>query len=279
MAARSQLDVEALHFGYNATEHIVQPEATRMGFVQRDEVALHLLVAGGIRVHFATGDVHELRPQAIMVSWGGPPHRAEWLERDTHLFGVTVPLPWVLGWPLAATFRRRLLEGKPLSIPAPGDTEIAAFRRWAHDLGSRDAESADIALLEIQARLRRFARDWEAQAGASQAPNVKGRVAAMLRYLHEHRAEAVQLGEVARHFGYSAPRFTQVFQRATGETPSSFLAHCRVAQAQALLLTTDWPMARIAESSGFGSVSQFHAVFRRQCGQTPSGYRATGRRT
>jgi hypothetical protein len=187
MPSRRQLAVEALHFGYNATEHIVQPDATRMGFVQRDEVALHLLVAGGVRVHFATGDVHDLRPQALMVSWGGPPHRAEWRERDTHLFGVTVPLPWVLGWPLPESFRRLLLDGKPLSIPAPGEAEVATFRRWVRDLQAGDAEAGEIALLEIQARLRRFARDWQGQAGAAQAP-VGGRRRGYRR-IRQHPAE------------------------------------------------------------------------------------------
>ena len=53
-----------------------------------------------------------------------------------------------------------------------------------------------------------------------------------------------------------------------------YLAQHRVAHAQRLLLTTDASVAAIGLDCGFGSASQFYAVFKRACGVAPGAYRA-----
>jgi len=46
-----------------------------------------------------------------------------------------------------------------------------------------------------------------------------------------------------------------------------------------MLATTDAKMIDVAMDSGFGSVSQFHALFKIRCGCTPRAYRINLRTT
>jgi transcriptional regulator GlxA family with amidase domain len=48
----------------------------------------------------------------------------------------------------------------------------------------------------------------------------------------------------------------------------------RIDRAKALLERSDWPLARVAERAGFGSLDALHRAFRKRLGATPTEYRA-----
>lgn len=78
---------------------------------------------------------------------------------------------------------------------------------------------------------------------------------------------------LAERAGMSERTFSRVFQKETGVGPASFVELARVDRAKALLETSDWPLARVAERSGFGSVEALHRAFNRKVGATPGEYR------
>jgi hypothetical protein len=92
-----------LNFDFRCDRTILQPQHTTKAFVRRDEIALHLLERGAVRVVYASGDCVDLAPGRLMVSWGAMPHRPEWLERDTTILCLIIPLAWVLRWQLPTT--------------------------------------------------------------------------------------------------------------------------------------------------------------------------------
>ena len=59
---------------------------------------------------------------------------------------------------------------------------------------------------------------------------------------------------------------------------NDYISECRVSHAKALLATTDTKVLEIAMDSGFGSISQFHEIFKRLCGCTPRAFRMSLRR-
>ena len=67
--------------------------------------------------------------------------------------------------------------------------------------------------------------------------------------------------------------FSRAFQRETSLTPAAFVELARVDRAKALLESSDWPLARIAERSGFGSLDGLHRAFQKRVGVTPGEYR------
>ena len=78
---------------------------------------------------------------------------------------------------------------------------------------------------------------------------------------------------LADRAGMSERTFSRVFLKETGVGPASFVEMARIDRAKALLETSDWPLARLAERSGFGSVEALHRAFNKRVGVTPGEYR------
>jgi len=81
------------------------------------------------------------------------------------------------------------------------------------------------------------------------------------------------LPRLAERAGMSERTFSRAFQRDAGLTPAAFVELARVDRAKALLEASDWPLARIAEQSGFGSLDGLHRAFQKRVGATPGEYR------
>ena len=64
-----------------------------------------------------------------------------------------------------------------------------------------------------------------------------------------------------------------VFKQYKGVSPINYLISKRVECAKELLETTNYPIAQIAESSGFSSQSYFSQVFKKATNMSPNEYR------
>lgn len=83
----------------------------------------------------------------------------------------------------------------------------------------------------------------------------------------------LSLPALAARAGMTERTFSRVFQKDTGVTPAAFVEMARVDRAKALLETSDWTLARVAERAGFGSLDALHRAFLRRLGATPGDYR------
>lgn len=83
----------------------------------------------------------------------------------------------------------------------------------------------------------------------------------------------LSLSVLAKRAGMTERTFSRVFRQETGVTPVAFVEAARVDRAKALLETSDWPLARVAERSGFGSLDALHRAFQKRVGITPGAYR------
>jgi transcriptional regulator GlxA family with amidase domain len=81
------------------------------------------------------------------------------------------------------------------------------------------------------------------------------------------------LPQLAARAGMTERTFSRVFQKETGTTPGAFVELARVDRAKALLETSDWPLARVADRAGFGSLDGLHRAFQKRLGVTPGDYR------
>jgi transcriptional regulator GlxA family with amidase domain len=84
---------------------------------------------------------------------------------------------------------------------------------------------------------------------------------------------ALSVPELAARAAMSERTFSRVFQKETGVGPAAFVEIARVNRAKALLETSDWPLARVAERAGFGGVEGLHRAFNKRVGVTPGDYR------
>jgi AraC-like DNA-binding protein len=96
-------------------------------------------------------------------------------------------------------------------------------------------------------------------------------------YAHDHAAECLMIGDVARQVNLSTPHFSRTFKKRTGMSFTEYVTHLRVAKAKTLLLDGNLRVTDVAQAAGFESIPHFNRVFRRCVGQNPTAYRAAKR--
>jgi AraC-like DNA-binding protein len=109
-----------------------------------------------------------------------------------------------------------------------------------------------------------------------QLPPVRStpRVVAVRDYLDEHALRRLTLHEVARDVGASVRWISQQFPRQFGFSPYEYVTRRRLAQAIALLTTTDMKMSAVADAVGFKDKTALFRQFARILGTTPGSVRA-----
>lgn len=103
--------------------------------------------------------------------------------------------------------------------------------------------------------------------------DVSPKISEAKQYILAHRQEPISLNEVSEQMGLSAPYFSSLFKKETGQNFTSFLQAARIDDAKKLLHNTKRDIAQIAYDTGFGSLTHFNRVFRQLTGQSPRDYR------
>jgi AraC-like DNA-binding protein len=99
-------------------------------------------------------------------------------------------------------------------------------------------------------------------------------IIAALQYVEGHLSDpALAVTGIARHVELHPNYLSSLFTEHTGQRLSRFIALRRIEQAQTLLLTTQWPIKRVARETGHANPNWFSFVFRALVGTTPGEYR------
>jgi AraC-like DNA-binding protein len=243
---------------------------------QHDDLEINLVAEGGTMLYLFGGVPVEVGPGGVAAFWAAVPHQLV-ANSATRVHWIYVPFAEFLRWGLPDSLVSRLLSGTPLvSAPSAAQaTDPATFAQWANDLASGQPERHRIAMLEVEARVRRLAlgalgepvRHYTAGAPALR------QVIAMVQHIAEHFREPVTVADIAAaaqlHPSYAMAQFRKVVHTTVGD----YLTRCRLAEARRLLVTTDLPIAHVASVSGFGSVSRFYTAFTSACGVPPARFR------
>ncbi len=140
-----------------------------------------------------------------------------------------------------------------------------------------EADCSPQIALAVARNLVLFMRRPGGQTQYSAGLNVQAAASPKLRRLiSEVTADPVgdlSLPALADRAGMSERTFFRTFQREAGLTPAGFVEAARVDRAKAFLEASDWPLARIAERAGFGSLAALHRAFQKRVGATPGEYR------
>lgn len=97
-------------------------------------------------------------------------------------------------------------------------------------------------------------------------------------YIELHFREKVTLQRLSAISGYHPTYFSELFRKFTGETYIERLISLRINYAKALL-SRGFSVTDACFESGFGSLSNFLAVFKEKCGMPPSEYRKKHKKT
>ncbi len=92
-------------------------------------------------------------------------------------------------------------------------------------------------------------------------------------YMEMHFREDISLAAVAAEVGYHPAYFSELFKRATGETFMDSLTKLRIGYARSML-AGGFSVSDACFLSGFGSLSNFSATFKKHLGTSPGAYKA-----
>ena len=92
-------------------------------------------------------------------------------------------------------------------------------------------------------------------------------------FMQRNISNPITLGDIAKSVNFSPVYFHRAFRSYTGRTPHAYLLEKRLEAAKMYLITTDYPMDKIAEKCGFSSHSYFDYQFKKAYAITPSEFR------
>jgi AraC-like DNA-binding protein len=249
---------------------------------RHDDIEINVVAAGSLHYRFGARPI-TVPAGATSVFWAALPHQLVAAAPGSTTHWLTVPLEVVLRWRTGEDLVAELLSGVPLLTAASAghdaDRAVLALQipRWALDLASGEPQLRSIALLEIEAFLRRVLRQarWLPPEAAAADPVTKSRsrAATMAATVATRCREPLTVEDVAAAVHLSPQYAMTVFRAATGTTIGAYLTLCRVAEAQRLLVTTGLTVPTIAHAAGFGSVSRLYAAFAAAGLPAPAAYR------
>lgn len=101
----------------------------------------------------------------------------------------------------------------------------------------------------------------------------QARLQTMMQYIHDHYTEELTLEAIAASASISKSGALHIFQSGIHISPVSYLIQYRLAQAAALLYTTQKTVSAIADDTGFTSAGYFCRKFRQYYHMSPNEYR------
>lgn len=99
-------------------------------------------------------------------------------------------------------------------------------------------------------------------------------VAVALQFIRENHWRGIDVSDVLKVSALSRRVLDKRFRSTLGRTPHQEILRLRLGRVKRMLAETELPLAEIAARCGFENPEYMPVVFRRETGQTPSGYRA-----
>ncbi|MBR5598155.1 MAG: helix-turn-helix transcriptional regulator [Lachnospiraceae bacterium] len=93
------------------------------------------------------------------------------------------------------------------------------------------------------------------------------------RYIDTHYKENITLDQLAEVCHVSKYHLAHAFTEEYGISPINYLISKRITEAEHLLITTDFSLSLISNTTGFSSPSYFAQIFKKQKGMSPTEYR------
>ncbi|HTB23376.1 MAG TPA: helix-turn-helix domain-containing protein [bacterium] len=248
-----------------------------------------LLIERGQGVWLMSGTNTTLKAGSLIVFWAVRPHQLIKASDNLVLHWLTMPLTVFVEWRLPEIFTKSILAGRVFLEP---DKTMFPFDRrslenWHRDLRDPDQERQRLALLEIEARLRRLAITFhDEKAPRGQELSTSGtfnhhyfdKISQIADFVSKNFSQPMPVVDIAKHINMHPASATKLFKKICGMSLMQYITQHRIFHAQRLLMSTDMKIVDVALDSGYQSASRFYAAFKDFCGLSPQEYRHSVRK-
>jgi AraC family transcriptional regulator, arabinose operon regulatory protein len=261
---RRLLVTDAGYFPHAATHGRVRPNGAKQTIV-----ILCIQWAGWFEVDGSRAAVRE--GQALVIPKGVP-----------HSYGADAQRPWTI-WFLHAAgddvddFTEMVCgaDGAPAVVDVRDVHSAAAFIEAA--VRSMESDETHASLYEAAGAAWRMFTALCSDRLRGPASSTD-RVTLVQDYIRDNLAARTPVGELARLAGLSSSHFSTLFKSSTGIGVVEYRRRLRIARARELLLTTDEPVAIVAQAVGYDDAFYFTREFRAINGASPTEFRRRGGR-
>ncbi|GGF50843.1 helix-turn-helix domain-containing protein [Echinicola rosea] len=242
---------------------------------RHNEIEINFFPEVGI-TYLIQGNKVVVPPKKLTVFWGLIPHQIIDFNNDKPYYVCTVPFSLFLEWKLSVPFVDRLLKGDVLFEASEERSKYDEylFKNWLADINVNEA--AEVALLEIHARLRRMSignYSSEKKEYPSLQSNEISQVERIAIFIAQNYSDPIKVSSIGQAVGLNPDHANSIFKRTFGSTLSEYITEERISHAQRKLVATDKSITDIAFDCGFNSISRFNAAFLKINGCTPREFR------
>jgi len=96
-------------------------------------------------------------------------------------------------------------------------------------------------------------------------------------FIREHATGGIRVDDILEVVPTSRRRLERLFKSLLGRSPADEIRRVRIERARHLLSSTELPVPRVAEASGFATGEYLATVFKQATGMTPLKFRAATR--
>ena len=93
------------------------------------------------------------------------------------------------------------------------------------------------------------------------------------QYIYDHFSMNITLECVSEQIGFNPAYFSTLFKKETGKNFLEYVTELRMQKAKNYLMQTDYDIAEIASSVGYGDLKYFSKLFKKNTGLSPSEFR------
>ncbi|HTA17382.1 MAG TPA: helix-turn-helix domain-containing protein, partial [bacterium] len=232
-----------------------------------------LLIERGQGTWQMSGKMVTLKAGSLAVFWAVRPHQLMKSSDNLVLHWLTMPLTVFVEWRLPENFAKLLLAGgvyvEPDKAMFPFDRH--SLENWHHDLVDPDRERQRLALLEIEARLRRMALTFhdEKATNSKELPSAGtfnhhyfDKISQIADFVSKNFSQPMPVVDIAKHINMHPASATKLFKKICGMSLMQYITQHRIFHAQRLLMSTDMKIVDVALDSGYQSASRFYAAFK-----------------
>ncbi|GAB3657329.1 helix-turn-helix domain-containing protein [Echinicola sediminis] len=242
---------------------------------RHNEIEINYFPEIGI-TYLIQGNKVVVPPKKLTVFWGLIPHQIIDFTNDKPYYVCTVPFSLFLEWKLSVPFVDKLLKGDVLFEASKERSKYDEylFKNWLADINVNEA--AEVALLEIHARLRRMSTgnfSSEKKEYPSLQSNEISQVERIAIFIAQNYSDPIKVSSIGQAVGLNPDHANSIFKRTFGSTLSEYITEERISHAQRKLVATDKSITDIAFDCGFNSISRFNAAFLKINGCTPREFR------
>ncbi|TPH14613.1 helix-turn-helix domain-containing protein [Litorilituus lipolyticus] len=218
----------------------------------------------------------------MIIFWASIPHQMTHYDGDGYMVNLYIPLQAFLTWKLPNQYIKSLLDGEVLVSESLYESDQLLTDVWEKDLEKDNADLTFQVISEIRNRISRMAIEsytsFQLTDESELVDNKKvvcgiNHVQTMLAYIADNFDTRIKISNVTDSTGLHKNYAMKLFTRVMKVSIKQYINQLRLHHAQALLVDTDDTVVCIANKAGFGSVSRFYDIFKRELNISPVEFR------